>query len=191
MTFNLRTIFIVIIFTILLCNLSQAQPRKGEFIDVSIGYGLSFPFDDVDITSSGFYVQGEYVLGLSKWFGIRPYAGLIVTSTDKNTNIESQPEYKVTSKAFLLGGKARISAPIPWVAPYFEVGIGLSMGSFETFTPYTSIKKNGVVMHVPYTIGLALGPKHNFEVAFSYYVHPSVEQFNGAAALGFSFSLSQ
>ncbi|HQZ24418.1 MAG TPA: hypothetical protein PLD18_03890 [Flavobacterium sp.] len=189
MSLTLRNIFTIIIFTILLPNLAKAQPRTGKFIDISVGLGLTAPYDDIDITSSGFYAQGEYVIGITKWFGVRPYAGLVVTSADKNAYQQDQPNYKVTSKAFLFGGKARVAAPIPWVAPYFEIGIGASIGSFEAYTPYTNIKKNGIVMHIPFTIGLALGPKHNLDVAFTYYYQPSVEQFSGAAAIGFSFPL--
>jgi hypothetical protein len=190
MSTTFRAIFTISVFTIFLTNLANAQPRIGKFIDVSVGLGLTAPYDDVDITGSGFYAQAEYVFGISKWFGIRPYAGLIITSPDKNVNQQNQPEYKVTSKAFLIGGKARIVAPIPWVAPYFEIGVGASIGSFETYTPFTNIKKNGIAMHIPFTIGLALGPKHNLDLAFTYYYQPSVEQFSGATAIGFSFPLN-
>jgi hypothetical protein len=189
MSSTFRNIFAIIFFTILLSNLAKAQPRTGEFIDVSIGFGLSAPYDDSNITGSGFYAQGEYVFGITKWFGIRPYAGLVLTSADKNVDQQNLPDYKVTSKAFLLGGKARIAAPIPWVAPFFEIGIGASIGSFETYTPSTNIKKNGIVMHIPFTIGLAIGRKHNLDFAFTYYYQPSVEQFSGATAIGFSFPL--
>lgn len=189
MSSTFRTIFTITIFTILFSNRAKAQPRTGEFMDVSIGLGLSAPYDDSNITGSGFYAQGEYVFGVTKWFGIRPYAGLVLTSADKNVDQLNLPEYKVTSKAFLLGGKARVAAPIPWVAPFFEIGIGASIGSFETYTPSTNIKKNGIVMHIPFTIGLAIGRKHNFDFAFTYYYQPSVEQFSGATAIGFSFPL--
>ncbi|MBC7847975.1 MAG: hypothetical protein H7Y10_15950 [Flavobacterium sp.] len=190
MSSTFRNIFAIAIFTIFFSNLAKAQPRKGEFIKASVGLGLTAPYDEEDITGSGFYAQGEYVFGITKWFGLRPYAGFVLTSADKNTDPQNQPEYKVTSKAFLLGGKARILAPIPWVAPYFEVGVGASIGSFETYTPYTNIKKNGIVTHIPFTVGLALGPKHNLDLAFTYYYQPSVQQFSGATAIGFSFPLN-
>lgn len=186
----IRNLFIIAVFAIFLSNQLKAQPSKGKFINASVGLGLSAPYDDVDITGSGFYAQGEYVFGITKWFGIRPYAGLVLTSADKNADLQNQPEYKVTSKSFLLGGKARVCAPIPWVAPYFEVGVGASIGSFETYTPYTNIKKNGIITHIPFSIGLALGPKHNFDVGFTYYYQPSVRQFSGATAIGFSFPLN-
>ncbi len=169
----------------------MAQPRKGEFINASIGFGLAAPYEDIDIYGSGFYAQAEYVLGMTKWFGLRPYAGLILTSPDKTNTKEEYSEYKVTSNAFLLGGKARLAAPIPWVAPYLELGVGISAGSFTTFTPNTDIKKNGVLMHIPITTGLALGREHNVELAFTYYYHPAADQFSGAMAVGLSFPINQ
>lgn len=189
---TLRHFFVIVLFTIFFSNLVEAQPRTGRFIDVSIGLGISAPYDDVNIGGSGFYAQGEYVFGLSKWIGIRPYAGIIITSPDGITEPQyAEEDYKVTSKAFLFGGKARFCAPIPWVAPYFEIGVGASIGSFETYTPFTNIKKNGLLMHVPFSIGLALGRKHNIDVAFTYYYHESVDQFSGAVAVGFTFPLNQ
>jgi hypothetical protein len=189
MSSTIRKIFITIIFTIIFSNLAKAQPNPGNFINASIGFGFSAPYDNIDITGSGFYAQGEYVIGLSKWFGIRPYAGLILTAADKNANQQNLTDYKVTSNAFLIGGKFRACAPIPWVAPYFELGVGASIGSFETYTPLTNSKKNGLIMHIPFSIGLAVGRKHNVDIAFTYYYHPAVDQFSGAAALGFSFPL--
>jgi len=88
---TLRTIFAITISTILLSNLAKSQPRKGKFIDISVGFGLSAPYDDVDITGSGFYAKGEYVFGITKWFGIRPYAGLVLTSADNNVDPQNQP----------------------------------------------------------------------------------------------------
>lgn len=183
---TLRNFLTITILAIFFSHFVEAQTRKS--LDVSIGMGISAPFDDVDITGSGFYAQGEYVYDLTTWFGLRPYAGLVLTSADKNAKYDPFG-YKVTSNAFLLGAKTRISAPIPWVAPYFEIGIGASVGTFVTSTPFVNMEEKGVLMHVPLSIGLALGRKHNYEIAFKYYYHPSVEQFSGAAALGFSFPL--
>ena len=44
-------------------------------------------------------------------------------------------------------------------------------------------------MHVPFSIGLALGRNHNFDVGFTYYIHDAAKQFNGAFAVGYSFPL--
>lgn len=185
---KLHSSIVVLIFSILFYNSTLAQERNGEFINASLGIGICAPYDEADITGTGFYAQGEYVWNLRSWFGFRPYAGLIIASGDS-----SEPtiqEYKIKSNAFLLGAKVRISAPIPYVAPFLESGVGLSAGSFQTYTPYTNLNKNGVLLHIPFSMGLALGHKHNFEVKFTYYYHPTVKQVSGAAAVGFSFPVN-
>ena len=150
---------------------------------------MSAPYDDIDVTDTGFYLQAEYVLVLSKWIDLRPYAGLILTKSDGIDLNENPTPYKATSKAFLIGGKTRLTAPIPYVAPYFEIGIGASIGAFETFTLYTDIDKSGLVFHIPFSLGLELGRDHNVDLAITYYFQPSVEQFSGAAAIGISIPL--
>ncbi|KKK61918.1 hypothetical protein LCGC14_3009540 [marine sediment metagenome] len=156
---TLRTTLLPTIFIIFFANFAKVQPHQGKSIDVAIGYGISTPYENVDIYGSGFFAQGEYVLGLTRWFGLRPYAGFIITSADENDDYIA--DYKATSKAFLLGGKFRIAAPIPWVAPYLEAGVGASLGKFETYTPYVDIEKSGLLVHIPFTLGLALGPENN------------------------------
>lgn len=181
---------VLLVFTFLCFSLSsQAQLQAGNYLNTVVGIGYSFSNSDIDVSGSGFYAQGEYVHNLTKWFGIRPYAGLVITSPDDNTDLQFPEDFQVTTKAFFLGGKARIAAPIPWGAPYFEVGIGASIGSFKTITPEFNIKKSGVLMHVPLSFGLALGRKHNFDIAITYYIHDAAEQFNGAFAFGYSFPL--
>jgi hypothetical protein len=194
---NFRKSIVVTIIAIIFPNLVQAQPRKGEFINTSVGLGISVPddepespsYDSLASSGKGFYAQGEYVLGITSWFGVRPYAGVVFTTTKKTQNQSNQPGYSVTSSAFLLGGKVRVLAPIPYVAPYFELGVGASMGAFKTYTPLTNVNKKGVVVHIPFSIGLALGQKHDIEVGFNYYFQPAVEQVNGAFAFGFTFPL--
>ncbi|HSJ68506.1 MAG TPA: hypothetical protein VK921_12555 [Anditalea sp.] len=180
---------LVLLVTMLAVTQVKAQFIKERSIDVSIGLGLSAPYDEYDITGTGFYAQGEYVLSLNKWVDIRPYAGLILTKMSKDDSEQMVAGYKSTANAFLFGGKTRITAPIPWVAPYFEIGVGGSIGTFETFTPYTSIDESGLFLHIPFTIGLELGPRHNVNLEFTYYFHNSLEQFAGAAAFGLSFPL--
>lgn len=181
----------IIFILILLVSIKlKAQLIKNRSIDTSIGYGVSFPHDDVNITGSGLYLQGEYAVALASWIDIRPYAGLILTKAGKFDENYMGPAFKTITNAFLIGGKTRIIAPIPWVAPYIEIGIGASIGSFETYTPYTELKNSGVIFHMPWSIGLELGPQRNFDIAFSYYEHPSMKQFSGALAVGYSFPLS-
>ncbi|PBJ11783.1 hypothetical protein [Flavobacterium sp. ACN6] len=185
-----------IVFTVLFSSHLKAQ-TTGKFIKASIGYGSSSSYyiedygnqDEVDVMGGGLYLQAEYVLGVKSWLSIRPYAGAIFESVDKDQNIQNQPQYKVTTNAFLMGGKIRICAPIPWVAPFIEGGIGTSIGKFETFTPNVNFNKSDVLMHIPFSLGLAIGRKHNFEIGISGYFHPAAKQSTGVFALGYSFPL--
>jgi hypothetical protein len=192
-TIKTKTI-ILALFILLFSNYLKAQPRVGQFINASIGLGISAvndSNDDLTASGSGFYAQGEYVMGLTKWFGFRPYAGFVITDVSESDIKQNQPLYIATSKALLVGGKVRLAAPIPYVAPYIEVGIGTSFGTFKTFTPNTHIEKKGVVAHIPFSLGLSLGKKHSVDFAFTYYFHQSVNQFSGAAALGFTFPIDK
>lgn len=167
---------------------TQTQSAKKQYIKASVGYGISATYDDVDINAEGFYVQAEFVYEVASWFDIRPYAGFILTNT--NDNVNESLGFKSNTTAFLLGGKVRFTAPIPWVSPYVEIGVGMSVGEFETITPLTNIKETGMILHIPFSIGLELGRKHNFDIAFTYYYHNAVEQFAGAAAVGVTFPLN-
>ncbi len=181
----------ILLFSLLLAQgvYTYSQFAKQRSIDIAIGYGLSAPFDDVDVTGEGFYLQGEYVLTFRKWIDIRPYAGLILANTSSGDDALPEPRFRSDTKAGLFGVKTRIKAPIPWVSPYVEVGIGASIGTFVTFTEFTDLEKSGLLYHIPFSIGLELGPNNNFDFGFTYYVHPSVEQFAGAAAIGISIPL--
>lgn len=188
---TLRNSFLILLFTLFFSNFTNAQ-MTGKFIKASIGFGSStsnYVEEDPEIIDGfGFYAQGEYVIGLTRWFSVRPYAGVILTSSDED--IQKNPQgYKVETKAFLLGGKVRLCAPIPWIAPFIESGIGTSIGSFETYTQDVDVKKNGPQFHIPVSVGLALGRKNNIEIAISFYLHPSAEQSSGVFAAGFSFPL--
>lgn len=176
--------------TIILITLASTQVQaqiRERAIDVSIGFGLSAPYDQEDFYSTGFYAQGEYVLSLNKWIDIRPYAGVIMTKMGERDPDINPQDHTSTANAFLFGGKARLTAPIPWIAPYVELGVGGSAGSFETVTLYTNIDDSGVFVHIPFSLGLELGPKHNVNIEFTYYYHNSLKQYAGAAALGLSF----
>ncbi|MCB0372477.1 MAG: hypothetical protein KDD31_05680 [Muricauda sp.] len=175
-------------FTIFLLALStiSAQFIKEKAIDASIGLGISVPYDDTSAQATGFYAQGELVLTAAKWLDLRPYMGLILAKE----NGDDETGQKISAHALLLGGKARITAPIPWVAPYLEGGVGLSIGKFQTVTLLTNIEEKGAQFHIPFSLGLELGPKHLVDLAFTYYFHPSAEQFVGAMAIGVTIPLN-
>ncbi|RUT69340.1 hypothetical protein D0817_15965 [Flavobacterium cupreum] len=181
---------------ILFPNQAKAQ-ATGNAIKASIGFASSSSYylenygsqDELDVIGGGLYFQGEYIIGVKSWVSIRPYAGALFTSVDKNQNLQNQPQYKVTTNAFLLGGKIRLCAPIPWVAPFIEGGIGTSIGKFETITPAVNFNKSDLLLHIPFSIGLAIGRRNNFEIAISGYFHPAAKQSSGVFALGYTFPL--
>ena len=192
----MRFLFTFVLFISLFSNHLRAQ-ATGNFIKASIGYGSSSSYyiedygsqDEVDVMGGGLYLQGEYIIGLKSWFSIRPYAGAIFESVGKDQNLQNQPQYKVTTNAFLMGGKVRLCAPIPWVAPFIEGGIGTSIGKFETFTPNVNFNKSDVLLHIPFSIGLAVGRHNNFEIGISGYFHPAAKQSTAVFALGYNFPL--
>lgn len=179
----------LMVMTLLLTTwYAEAQFIKEQAVNVLIGYGLTAPYYSVDeIADSGFYAQGEWILTPASWVDFRPYAGLILTSSDGKDINDDPTDERAESKALLLGGKARVKAPIPWVAPYLEIGIGTSIGNFETQTTYSAFDRTGIVYHVPFAFGLELGRNHSVDLGFTYYFQPSVEQFAGAFAVGMSF----
>ena len=183
-----KTLFVLSL--LLALNLANAQFFTEKSLNVQIGYGLTSPYNSIDeIVDDGFFAQGELVLKLSSWMDLRPYAGFITTNSNGKDLNDNPTDEKATTKAFLLGGKARIKAPIRWVAPYVEFGIGTSIGKFVTFTTYDDIDKSGIIYHIPVTLGLELGPTNNVDLAFTYFFQPSVQQFAGAFALGLTFPL--
>lgn len=180
----------VLLIIFLISNLAGAQFIKERSINAQIGYGLSAPYNSADeIFSDGLFAQGELVLRVASWIELRPYAGFVLTNSNGKDINDNPTNESVETKAFLLGGKARLRAPIPWVAPYIEIGLGTSIGKFETITAFDIINSSGFVYHIPFSIGLELGKNNNVDLGFAYYFQPSVNQFTGAFALGITFPL--
>lgn len=172
-------------------NFIEAQFIKQKSINAQIGLGLSEPYNSTDeIVDNGFFAQGELVLKAASWVEFRPYAGVISTSSNGKDINDNPTNEKAETKAFLLGAKARVRAPIPYVAPYFEIGIGTSIGKFETFTAFDEIKKSGIIYHIPFSLGLELGRNNNVDLGLTYFIQPSAKQFAGALAIGLTFPLN-
>ncbi|WP_029035100.1 hypothetical protein [Salinimicrobium terrae] len=179
---------LIIIFAILISNRAQAQFIEEQSHYISLGLGMSAPYDQMDlIQNPGVYAQGEFVLSHADWIDFRPYAGLILTKFNEVDPEEVEERYRSSANALLIGAKTRITAPVPFVAPFLEIGVGASRGSFETFTPYTSIEKSGVFFHIPVSLGLDFGDENNFDFKLTYYFHNNLKQFTGAAAIGISY----
>ena len=179
-----------IILTILALTRVEAQSIEERSTYVSIGLGISVPYEQMNLfRSPGVYAQGEYILRPASWIDFRPYAGVILTKFKEIDPEELEARYRSSANALLIGGKTRITAPVPFVAPYLEIGVGTSIGSFQTVTPYKTIAKSGLFLHIPVSLGLDFGSKSNMDFKFTYYFHNNLEQFVGAAAVGFSYPI--
>ncbi|MEW7279484.1 hypothetical protein ABW636_12895 [Aquimarina sp. 2201CG1-2-11] len=183
---------LTLLMIILASHLVEAQFIKETSINAQIGYALSSPNNSVDqIVNDGFFIQGELILKAASWIEFRPYTGLIITNSDGKDLNGNPTDEKAESKAFLLGGKARVRAPIPWIAPYIEIGIGTSIGNFRTLTAFDDINKGGIIYHIPFALGLELGQNNNVDIGLSYYIQPDVKQYAGAFAIGVTIPLNK
>lgn len=45
-------------------------------------------------------------------------------------------------------------------------------------------------MHIPLSLGLAVGRKHSVDIGFSYYFYPSMKQISGAIAAGVAIPIN-
>jgi hypothetical protein len=178
---------LIILIIILISSPAKAQFIKNKSINGQVGYGISWPLDSYDdIVDVGFFLQCEPILTVASWLQLRPYAGFILTSSSGKDVNDNPTDEKGESKAFLIGGKARFRASSRWVAPFFELGFGSSIGKFETVTAYTNISKSGMICHIPFSFGLEMGRNHNIDLSFSYFLQPTVDQFAGAISVGIS-----
>ncbi len=83
------------------------------------------------------------------------------------------------------GAKGRLLAPIPWVAPYLELGLGAAACHFSTRSgAVVEHVFDGVTYEIPFSLGLALGSRHQFEIALQYLIHPEAKQVGGGFAVG-------
>jgi hypothetical protein len=161
-----------------------------QFVAVQAGLGLSAPYHDDMSTGEGFFLQGEYVLVPTAWFSPRAYAGTLITFSSPDGYCSDQDiGCEVSAKIGFLGAKGRLTIPIPYIAPFLELGVGASIGSMRTRTPTTNEKLAGVTYHIPVAVGLSLGEDHNWDLMFSFLYHPSEKQVGGAIALGLSFQV--
>jgi hypothetical protein len=139
---------------------------------------------------------------MSDWFTPRGYAGLLLTFDDAADDDVCQEEVsrpqrrttvtefcEVTAKIGFLGAKGRLGIPIPYVAPFLELGLGLSFGVLRTRTIVVDEETEGVAYHIPAAVGLMIGEHHEFEVALSFLYHPEQRQLGGAFAFGMMFAV--
>lgn len=162
-------------------------------VDAGLGQAYASNQNDrtVEGSGQGFYGGVEYVLRPESWFSPRLYTGLILAFPRSDCGLQVQP-CDVSAQFVFAGAKARVMIPIPWVAPFIELGLGGSLGHFSTRSGQVVARHtDGLAYHVPYALGLALGERRQFEIAFTYLSHPAQAQVSGAVAIGVQFLLDQ
>jgi len=168
-------------------RLKARLPRQGRRPDESNAD------EDDDIPSdAGLWLSAEYVSGLASFVSLKAYATFIHASEDGEhpgpTCRRDGKDCDVGAHGLMLGGKGRLALPIPWVAPFIELGLGVSGGHFVTDTVAHRFKRN-VLFHLPLALGVALGPDYNAEVALAMYQHFAVQQIVFAFTLSLSIPL--
>ena len=184
---RLRSIVPVVL---LLSSLSRPAWADEHAVQVTAGFGvhLSTALEEGP-SSYGFFGEGEYIYGLTSFLSARSYAGILITSTAESS-CEAFDPCEMSSRLVFLGERVRIEAPIPYVSPFLELGFGLSLGSLVSrVSSYTDEDLGGATIHVPLTIGLALGRDRQVDVMLSYLFHPTEDSVSGAFAAGVTVPL--
>jgi hypothetical protein len=172
-------------------NAQEEPPVASHMLEVIGGLGFTFSNKSAPDNGrgNGGFAAAEYVFRPHRAVSPRLYAGALVTFADSNSCV-TPSMCDVHANIFFAGGKLRLMAPIPWVGPFFELGFGLSVGYLRTLDGLTvNEESRGVAYHIPFAIGLAIGPDHQYDIAFSYLFHPDQKQYGGAFAFGLGFAL--
>ena len=84
---------ILVLFTVFICYNMNAQFIKEKAINVSIGFGYAFPFEDLEVNGVGGYASGEYILKIKSWLDLKPYVGLIFTKSELTDKYNSEDAF--------------------------------------------------------------------------------------------------
>jgi hypothetical protein len=138
---------------------------------------------------NGALLEGVYVFHRDSWLTPRLYAGLLATS--KHATCQSFTQPCEVSTAFVHGGaRVRLEAPIPWVAPFLEAGLGLAAGRRTTrIGAELDASGGGLTYTVPFGFGLAVGKRHQYQLGISSSRIPGWHLVASGLTVGFGFAL--
>lgn len=167
-------------------ELAPAEHR----VEILGGLGISLPGGSAyKGRGQGGFAQAEYVFRPYSAVSPRLYAGALVTFPERDS-CGTPSLCDVEAQIAFLGAKLRLMAPIPYVGPYLELGLGMSVGNVRTLDgPMLDETSRGVTFHVPLAIGVAIGRHHEYDFAFSYLFHLDIQHVGGAVAFGFGFAV--
>ncbi len=165
-----------------------AQPAPPDLV-VSGGYAESFTLvEGADGFGTGGAVAVEALSRTEDWLLGSLYAGLLLTWPDGGCGPGVVP-CEVSARIFFLGIKARLMAPIPWVGPFFDLGVGLSIGSTKVLNGAVQAEANGVIPHWLWGLGLAVGPRHQVILSLDYLEHTRGQQSCAMLTVGYAIPL--
>lgn len=169
---------------------TYAQPRLEPSVDVSIGAALTSPHQRSKTLGAGPYAEAEYAVPLEEFVGLRAFGALLFTFP-QTRDVEqcSVVDCDVTAQVLMVGGKGRLSAPVPWVSPFVEAGLGLSFGAVTTQTNVRNIEIGpaSATINIPVAVGVALGSMRETELTLTGIFHPEAKQY--AVALTITVSV--
>jgi hypothetical protein len=170
---------------------ADLEPPEGHRLLVLAGIGLSqsaVPRDS-KASGSGGFASVEYIYWPERWYTPRLYGGVLLTFADHDT-CRAGTMCDVESQIVFTGAKMRLMAPIPWIGPFVELGLGVSAGYLRTLDgPDTDETTRGVALHIPLGFGVSVGERHQYDLCFSYLGHIAEKQGDGALAFGLGFAL--
>lgn len=170
-----------------------AQPGLGKapvWLQVAGGLGGSFTLvDDANGTGSGGYVAVEVLSPTYEWVTGSLYGGLFLTWPEGDCGPGVVP-CDLSASIFFLGVKGRVVAPISWVAPFLELGVGISIGRTTTRNgAVVEAEAKGFIPHWLWGLGLAIGPNNEFSLSLQFLEHTRGQQSCALLGAGFAFPL--
>jgi hypothetical protein len=164
------------------------SPDVRRRLVVSGGPALSFQTREHGYgQGAGFLAEADYVIEMTAWVLPKLYAGILVTFPDSCEGGGTPCE--VTARMAFGGAKVRLIAPIPYVAPFVDLGLGLGVGVLTTRLPDADYGQSFLAYHFSIFGGLAFGKDQNVDLAVGFLAQPSTPQSAVAFELGLSFPL--
>src|SRR5262249_20066625 len=137
---------------------------RNHMLELVGGIGYTFSNKDMPNGSGdGGMLSAEYVFRPLTAISPRLYGGVLMTFPQGGSCV-TPSLCDVESKLAFAGAKLRLMAPIPWVGPFLELGVGLSAGYMRTLDGADIDEKtSGIAYHIPVSLGLAIGRNHEYD----------------------------
>jgi hypothetical protein len=166
-----------------------ALAEAAHVVSVMAGVGLVAPESSVNGIGSGAIGGAEYAYQALHWVAPRSYAGVLFAGPGGGCDRGVDP-CELSAEILFAGAKGRLMAPIPYVGPFFEVGLGASAGKLSTrIGADVDTTMSGVDYHVPVGLGIGFGPTHEVQVSFQYLFHPRADVVAGGVVLAYAVVL--